>query len=63
MKPQGWELIYPSKKVVDRKHPEDLTELAGLIYEDRLDLLTSQRLSDNNNGSLRVRHLYILKRV
>ncbi|PKU44306.1 hypothetical protein llap_5393 [Limosa lapponica baueri] len=40
MKPQGWERIYPSKKVGDKKHSEDLTELAGLIYEERLDLLT-----------------------
>lgn len=42
---QEWEGIYPFKKVVDKKHLKDLTELAGLIYDERLDILTSERLS------------------
>jgi len=52
-----------STKVVDKKHPEDLTQLAGLIYEERLDLLTSQKRSGSNSGRLRVRHVYIFKSI
>lgn len=41
MKRQGRNWIYLSKKFVDNKNPEALTEPVGLIYEERLNLLTS----------------------
>jgi len=61
MKLWDWELTQLYKKAADKHgHAEELTELAGFIYKDRLKVLTVQRVSDSISGRLwRVTPLHI----